>query len=203
MMAAVLQAPLAALMAVLELTANPNVILPAMLMIVVATMICSTLFKQKSVFLSMLNTLGLRYPPSPVTLHLQRAGVTAITNRELQRLSFLSERDSALKAMEEAPRWIVIESAPGDIRCILNASDLRIFLDTNRRVAILHPLDIPGRRLDVVDINSRATVQEAQEALNSSDAEALCVRRITAPMIAPVLGIITQDDIDNYREVSA
>lgn len=65
-------------------------------------------------------------------------------NRELQRRSFLSERDSARKAMEQAPRWIVIESAPGDIRCILNASDLRIFLDTNSSVATLHLLDIPG-----------------------------------------------------------
>ena len=202
MMAAVLQAPLAALMAVLELTANPNVILPAMLMIVVATMVCGTVFKQKSVFLSTLNTLGLRYPPSPVTLHLQRAGVTAIMNRELQRLSFLCNRESALEAMHGAPRWIAVESAPGDIRCVLNASDLRIFLETNKERENLNLLDIPGQRLDVADINSRATVQEAQEALNSSAAEALCVRRITAPMIASVLGIITQDDIDNYREVS-
>ena len=62
-------------------------------------------------------------------------------------------------------------------------------------------LEIPGQRLDVVDVNSRATVQEAQETLNSTDAEALCVRRVTAPMIATVLGIVTQDDIDNFREV--
>ena len=95
-----------------------------------------------------------------------------------------------------------MESAPGDIRCVLNASDLRIFLETNKERENLNLLDIPGQRLDVADINSRATVQEAQEALNSSAAEALCVRRITAPMIASVLGIITQDDIDNYREVS-
>ena len=201
MMAAVLQAPLAALMAVLELTANPNVILPAMLIIVVATMVSGTLFRQKSVFLSTLSTLGLRYPPSPATLHLQRAGVTAIMNRRLQRLSFLCNRESALAALTDTPRWIAVESAPGDIRCILNASDLRIFLDANTEEENLNLLEIPGQRLDVVDVNSRATVQEAQETLNSTDAEALCVRRVTAPMIATVLGIVTQDDIDNFREV--
>ena len=63
MMAAVLQAPLAALMAVLELTANPNLILPAMLIVVIATMVTGVVFKQKSVFISTLNTLGLQYPP--------------------------------------------------------------------------------------------------------------------------------------------
>ena len=41
MMGAVVQAPLAALMTVMELTANPNIILPAMLIIVVATLVTS------------------------------------------------------------------------------------------------------------------------------------------------------------------
>ena len=137
-MAAVLQAPLAALMAVLELTANPNVILPAMLIIVVATMVSGTLFKQKSVFLSTLNTLGLRYPPSPVTLHLQRAGVTAIMNRKVKRLSFVSESENVRDTLLDAPSWVAVENEPGDIRCILNVSDLRIFLDDNPEIAKLN-----------------------------------------------------------------
>lgn len=63
MMAAVLQAPLAALAAVLELTANPAVILPAMLVIVVAKLVVRQAFKQRSVFLDTLAGLGIRYPP--------------------------------------------------------------------------------------------------------------------------------------------
>ena len=63
MMAAVLQAPLAALVAVLELTANPNVILPAMLVVVGAMLVVSEVFKQRSVFLETLERLGIRYPP--------------------------------------------------------------------------------------------------------------------------------------------
>ena len=63
MMAAVLQAPLAALAAVLELTANPNVILPAMLVVVGAMLVVSEVFKQRSVFLETLERLGIRYPP--------------------------------------------------------------------------------------------------------------------------------------------
>lgn len=66
MMAAVLQAPLAALVAVLELTANPNVILPAMLVIVVAKLVVSQAFKQRSVFLDTLAGLNIPYPPPSI-----------------------------------------------------------------------------------------------------------------------------------------
>ncbi len=52
-----------------------------MLILVVATMVTSVLFRQRSVYLSTLTTLGLQYPPNPVRAHLRRAGVAAIMNR--------------------------------------------------------------------------------------------------------------------------
>ncbi len=202
MMAAVLQAPLAALMAVLELTMNPNVILPAMLIIVVATLVTGEVFKRKSVFLTMLTTLGLQYPPNPVTLHLQRAGVAAIMSRSVERLSFIVKRRLAESALADNPRWIVVETAPGDLRCVLNAADLRVFLDGEGvDEANIHLLRMPGMRKDAASIDARATVEEAQQMLNSESVEALCVRRMNAPMTEAIFGVITQDDIDNYREV--
>ena len=202
MMAAVLQAPLAALMAVLELTMNPNVILPAMLIIVVATLVTGEVFKRKSVFLTMLTTLGLQYPPNPLTLHLQRAGVAAIMSRNVERLSFVVKRRLAESALADNPRWIVVETTPGDLRCVLNAADLRVFLDGEGvDEANIHLLRMPGMRKDVASIDARATVEEAQQMLNSESVEALCVRRMNAPMTEAILGVITQDDIDNYREV--
>ncbi len=203
MMAAVLQAPLAALMAVLELTANPNLILPAMLIIVVATLVTNVVFGQKSVFLSTLHTLGLDYPPGPVTLHMQRAGVAAIMCRELARLSYQCTMEEARQALKTSPRWIVVEIAPGDIRCVLNGIDLAAYLEEHDPTdAQIDLLQIPGMRKDVVSLDSRATIEEAQQALGHADAEALCVRRTTAPMIESVLGVVTQEDIDNYRNLS-
>lgn len=63
MMAAVLQAPLAGLAAVLELTGNPNIILPAMLIVVVAMLTVRIVFRRRSVFLTTLRSVGIRYPP--------------------------------------------------------------------------------------------------------------------------------------------
>ncbi|TNF89902.1 MAG: chloride channel protein, partial [Gammaproteobacteria bacterium] len=128
MMAAALQAPLAALMAVLELTANPSLMLPAMLIIVVASLTASVVFKQKSVFLSTLDTLGLKYPPDPVTAHLQRAGVISIMNRELVRLPAQCSFAEALDAMHSEPIWVVVETDPGNVRCVLSGADLRAHL---------------------------------------------------------------------------
>jgi len=209
MMAAVLQAPLASLMAVLELTSNPNLILPAMLIVVVATLVTSVIFKQKSVFLSTLETLGLQYPPNPVTLHLQRAGVSAIMNRDVVRLSRHCSIEEALAVVAESPRWVVAEIAPGKFRSVVNTADLRIHLDTIRQpdesrttpADTIDLLGIPALRLDVADIDYQATISEAQEALKEPGVEALCVRRTSAPMIRTVLGVITQTDIDNYRDI--
>jgi len=55
MMAATLQAPLAALMAIFELTLNANIVLPGLIAIVAASLTCSELFKQPSIFTAMSN----------------------------------------------------------------------------------------------------------------------------------------------------
>ena len=207
MMAAVLQAPLAALMAVLELTLNPNVILPAMLIIVVATLVTSVVFRQRSVFLSTLDTLGLSYPPSPVTLHLQRTGVAAIMSRELATLNYRCSHAAIQAALASRPRWIVVETNPGDIRSVLSASDLAAYheaaaTDSAAAEAEVNLLQIPAMRKDVATLDHRATVDEAHQALARVDAEALCVRRTNAPMTEPVMGVITQPDIDTFREAT-
>ncbi|MEQ8484827.1 MAG: chloride channel protein [Pseudomonadales bacterium] len=201
MMAAVLQAPLAALIAVLELTANPNVILPAMLIIVVATMVTGVPLRQRSVFRSTLETLQLQYPPSPSTAHLRRAGVGAIMNRQLARLPVDCTPEDARAALETRPRWIVVETEPGQARCVLSAADLAAGLERGGD-ADLHLLRIPARRLDTADIDYRATIEEAQAVLRDGKVEALCVRRTSAPLIASVRGVIVQEDIDNYRETA-
>src|SRR5690554_7664377 len=65
MMGAVLQAPLAALMALMELTRNPNIILPGMLIITTASLVTSEAFGKKSLFLTILKNQGLSYQNSP------------------------------------------------------------------------------------------------------------------------------------------
>ncbi len=205
MMGAVLQAPLAALMAVLEMTENTNLILPAMVIIVVATMVTSQVFRQRSVYITTLNTLGLQYPPNPVTLHLQRVGVTAIMDRSFIRLQSRIGLREARDALQEKPNWIVVDGEQGDILAVLNPADLAAFIgdwsddDATEKIDLLK---LPGQRMDATTISARATAMQVQQELSRTNVEACCVTRTTAPMITPVVGIVTQNHIDNYRNVT-
>lgn len=76
MMSSVLAAPLAALMAVLELTSNSHVIFPAMLTIVVANLTTQHLFKQPAIFSAILTAQGLNARSSPVAKAMQ--GISAL-----------------------------------------------------------------------------------------------------------------------------
>lgn len=81
MMGAVLQAPLAALMAVLELTNNPNIILPAMLVIIIANITASQLYSVRSVFMMQMEAMGLEFRQNPLSMALNRASVASIMIR--------------------------------------------------------------------------------------------------------------------------
>lgn len=203
MMAAVLQAPLAALMAVLEMTANTEMMLPAMVTIVVATMVCSQVFGQRSVFISTLNTLGLQYPPNPVTLHLQRIGATGIMDRSIVRLPSTIPSDKAREVISSGVRWILVESVGDDnIRAALNSADLAAFMqERGAEERDIHLLELPGERMDVAAVDAQATAAQVQEALAAAQVDACLVRRTTAPLITPVIGIVTRRHLDNYRNL--
>ena len=201
MMAAVLQAPLAALMAVLEMTANTTIILPSMVIITVATLVASEVFKQKSVYITTLNTLGLQYPPSPVTQHLQRVGAAAIMDRSFVRLPQTISNAEATDVLASKPAWILVENDEGEVRSALNPTDLDAFMqDAGANEDEIHLLELPGQRMDVTSVDSQATALQVQQALHQADAQACCIRRVTAPMIRPIIGVVTQSHLDNYRD---
>ncbi|AWB67008.1 voltage-gated chloride channel [Saccharobesus litoralis] len=82
LMAATLGAPLAALVAVLELTQSPDIILPAMLVIVTAHVASVQFFRNRSVFLMQLEFQKLEYQNPPAFEALQKIGILADMNRD-------------------------------------------------------------------------------------------------------------------------
>lgn len=219
MMGAVLQAPLAALMTVLEMTLNANAIMPAMLMIVVASMTTSELFRKRSIFVSMLEQLGLTSRPGPLQQALNRVGVTTVMERRFTRIDRFVDAATLLQRLESQPLWAVIEDESGAIG-LLPAIDLQSFLaerharDERRRdatgnaaLALIgddEPIDltkVPGAALQLVDIDYRATMSEALELIRARQVGAACVRRTTAPFINPIVGILTRRDIEKVYEL--
>ncbi len=78
MLTSVIHAPLAALSAVVELSYAPDIVLPAILVIVPSYIVSSQLFNNRSIFISQLEFLGMSYQQSAITQSLQKTGVMAL-----------------------------------------------------------------------------------------------------------------------------
>jgi chloride channel protein, CIC family len=105
MMAAGLNAPLAALVAILELTSAPAIILPSMLVIVSATLTARLLSRLPGLFLIGFDPKRLA---SPVMQMLDKTGVTSAMETLIRRHSRHATLEQAKALLEKAPKWIVI-----------------------------------------------------------------------------------------------
>jgi len=85
MMGTSLNAPLAALVAVLELSQNASLIFPSLLVVIPAILLSQQVFGLKSLFLEQLELQKLAYKVSPVIQTLQDTGVVAIMRRKFNR----------------------------------------------------------------------------------------------------------------------
>ena len=92
MMAGALQAPLAALLAILELTDNPNIIFPGMLAVITATLTSGWLHGRESVFQALLRAMGVDYRNDWIARGLRQIGVAAVMNRSFIQLPTRVER---------------------------------------------------------------------------------------------------------------
>ncbi|MBW4935600.1 chloride channel protein [Marinobacter sp. F4206] len=208
MMGAVLQAPLAALMALMELTRNPNIILPGMLIITTSTLVTSEAFGKKSLFLTILKSQGLSYQNSPVIQALRRVSVGAIMDRSILRTERHLTVEEARKALKSEPKWLLVEGSSGPT-ALLPAVDLARYLEDTEKLAAeegteapetVDLMDIPANRRDIAPVQYQATLEEALNVFHANNAEALYVQRHVAPMIQRVYGVVLKTDIESYYQ---
>lgn len=100
-MAATLNAPLAALLAVVELSNQLEVVVPAMIVITTACLLSGQLFKNRSIFIMQLNLQNLPYRKPPLETSLQRIGVIGIMNEDIKIIG--EDKDSASQEALTAP----------------------------------------------------------------------------------------------------
>ncbi len=94
-MAATLNAPLAALLAVVELSGQLEIILPAMIVITISSIISGQLFKNRSVFTMQLDVQGLAYSKPPIEKTLQKIGVLGVMIKKIELVEQASSRTIA------------------------------------------------------------------------------------------------------------
>jgi CIC family chloride channel protein len=201
MMGASLQAPLAALTALLELTHNPQLIMPGMLAVVVAGLTASELFRKESLFITMLKANGMDYQHNPVLQALRRVGVASVMDKHFASGNRFVSREQAKKILKARPAWILVEEEKQPV-ALLRAVDLVSYLEsesiTQNQEDDMDLMSIPVRdRLQLAPVSLHATLQEALEQLDHGEGEALYVRRMTAPGNWRIYGVLTREHVES------
>lgn len=199
MMSGVLQAPLAALMAMLELTGNPNIIMPGMLCVITALITARWMFRQKSVFLELLHAGGMDYRNDPISQSLRSVGVAGAMDRSVIIMPRYMHSDQIQHELEDNPRWILIRDESSPI-ALMPAVDLLRAVKEQPDTDEFDLMALPADRMQVASIPLQATLQEALDKMDQAGAESLCIRRPSAPGVIKTYGVLTRQDIErNYR----
>ena len=204
-MGASLQAPLAALTAIMELTYNPGIIMPGMLTIVIAQLTASEVFGKQSLFISMLRSNGLDYDINPVLQVLRGIGVASILDNNTVRFTQYISDDAAanLLADDNHTRWILLNNKDEELVMLMPISELAKYLQTSddeekeESDALVDLLEIPARRLQLSPISLQANLQQAHEKFEQG-AEALYVvfNEEHYDNKTRIYGIITEDMVE-------
>ncbi len=193
MMASVLRAPLAALMALLELTANPNIILPGMMAIVIASLTVSEIFHLPSIFRIQTN---LAINQNPVQQLLRNTWVGQVMTQEFSSSPRVINLDSALLLLGHQQNWILLEQEDQ----ILASSDLARFIESHQFADTDHQdidcLLLPGDRKMVKSISLMANLQNALDQMQNHHIEWLVVHR--DEQFNNVVGIISREMIEQH-----
>jgi hypothetical protein len=203
MMGATLQAPLAALTAMMELTRNPAVIMPGMLVITVAGLTASELFRKESIFISVLKASGMDYKANPVMQALRRVGVGGVMEKNFRRVGKTVSLEQAETLLAQKPEWLLLEEE-GTPVLLMAAVDLARHIQDQEEeeggVQEIDLLKIPAKRKHVQPVNLQATLQEALESMEKGGLNALYVERMTAPGIHRIYGVLTREQVESaYR----
>lgn len=208
MMGAVLNAPLAALMAVLELTYSPGIIFPSMLIIVVACVVTRQLYKCDGIFVEQLNLNGTQLDVGPLKQLLGKIGVRSAMRTAFVEAPSVITQSTANHLLTNNPLWIVIDSE--DDYLLLRAADLAVALktaeqDESSETSTVEAdnsfdlLEIPGQRFNITPIPELASLFEAKKVLDKQPGNALFVtHQIQTTPKPKVIGIITMEAISTY-----
>ena len=203
MMGASLQAPLAALIAMVELTYSPGIILSGMLVIVVAQLTASEIFNKKSLFVTILRSNGLDYSLNPVVQVLRSVGVASALDKSFERHDPVITREEAEMLVHTRSNWVIVNDESGEIASSMPVSELAKYLAWERDEKMddvseeVNLLEIPAKRLSLTPISLQANLLQAHEKFTHG-AESLYVvfQEKHASSSSYIYGVVTKKAVE-------
>jgi CIC family chloride channel protein len=213
MMSATLQAPLAALITLLEFTNNANILLPGMMVLVISNLVVSQLFKLPSIFQAQMQAKGLEMTVNPLSQFLRSVGVAGVMERKMAILDQVISYKQAENALENSPRWILIKSESVPVS-LMPANDLARYLlqqkeelndkdESSNNQESFCPIDIdllkiPADRKDIGSVYLQATLEEALDTMDRDAVNAVYIYRTTATTDDKIYGVVTRKNIESH-----
>ncbi|MFL0810571.1 MAG: chloride channel protein [Agarilytica sp.] len=224
MVAAVLNAPLTALVTVLELTYNPNIIFPAMLVIVVACLTTRQVFRVKGIFVEQLLHSNRPLDFGPAKQALKRAGVRSVMDSRFVLCEQKLTLNKARLLLANHPMWLIIEDENQRYTQAMRAADLANHLNTfngkpeteskdseikNSEAEtdqssteddsiIIDIHEIPSRMFRVGAVHESASLHEAMQGFKAFNSQVLYVSGKRTPDAGDIKGVLTFNSIENY-----
>lgn len=109
MMSATIQAPLAALLAIFELTHEPAIIFPGLIAIVFANLTSSEMLNQRPVFQTLMRLREVKTPGKKLTPNTQLIAAIDKVDKYFIRLPHLCSPEKLAKSLDENLHWVLIE----------------------------------------------------------------------------------------------
>lgn len=197
-MAAILNAPLAALLAVIELTHSIGIGMPAMLAIVASTLTCTGLFRQRSLHQTILRQMQRAVPDDPLNNLLHRTHAGTIMDSRVVRVPSTLEEPDLEPLLEFSPTWCLV-TREGEDLYLVRGSDLMDWLNERGTPLPAEITDADIRRWTTARLPVQASLRQALDAINRETAEVACVFERSRASGKDILhGVITRESIETF-----
>jgi chloride channel protein, CIC family len=198
-MAAVLNAPLAAILAVIELTDSTSLGMPAMLAIVAATLTNTGIFKGRSAHLTALRRLQRAVPDDPISKMLHSTDVSSIMDQRVVHVpTELTEQDME-PLLEFTPTWCIVTRG-GEELYLVSGAELLAWVQgklADSPSCDLTESDI--RRWTLSQVPIQATLRQAMDVMRNSTTESVSVVERSPNSGKLILcGVLSRENIEKY-----
>ena len=198
-MGAVLNAPLAAILAVIELTHTVSIGMPALLAIVAATLTNTGVFRQRSAHQTVLRQMQRSVPDDPLTRLLHRTDVTSTMDVRAVRVPATLEAADLEPLLEFTPTWCVVSREGEDLYAVQGKELLEWLSEKIDEETSVDLTEADIRRWTIAPVPVQATLRQALDTMRANTVEAVCVVERSRASGKQILhGIVTRESIEKF-----
>lgn len=211
-MATVVGAPLAASLAVVELTQSTAIAVPALLAIVVANLTNVALFRQRPVHESIMRQLERQVPSDPLEQFLHRTDATLCMEKSVVRVPVEVSAKALWALTLQVPTWCLVHREDEDL-FLVDGNDLLAWAgrhDATQESALSEEgaasdgestLDLSAtdvRRWTTTRLSEQATLRETLDALRRATVETACIYSRATRGKQSLRGVVTRERIEQF-----